>query len=102
MNTRFVVSVGGLALAAAISTTQAQVLFQDNFNGANDAAWTEWAGDANGPPPASFTFPLLSPGNYGYRMQDWPGTSSYFTTARVGSYVTGLSMTDAAVMGELV
>src|SRR5207248_1250005 len=30
------------------------------------------------------------------------GTSSFFTTARVGSYVTGLNITDASVMGDLV
>src|SRR5438045_3892566 len=98
MNPKFILSIG-VALTATISNMRAQVLFQDNFNGANDLAWTEWAGDNNAAPPASFSFPLLSPGNYGYRMQDWPGTSSYFTTARVGSYVTGLSMIDGAVMG---
>lgn len=102
MNSKLLVSFGCLALAGHVVTANAQILYQDDFNTGTDANWTRWAGDNNAAPPASFSFPVISAGNLGYQMQDSPGTSSYFTTARVGSYVTGLSMTDGTVYGDLV
>src|SRR5437667_10993133 len=96
MNKNLLLSAGCLALAGCIFTANAQ--YFDDFNGANDANWTRWTPRAT----ATVTFPMLSPGNFGYELADAPGTSSFFTTARVASYVTGIDYQDFSVSADLV
>ena len=86
-------------LAAAESAFVAKAQYFDDFNTGSDANWTRW-----GPPPATatFGFPQISPGNFGYELAASPGTASFFTTARAGSYVTGLSVGDFVVAADLV
>src|SRR5437870_346419 len=96
MNIKMLLSVGTLALAGPVLTAHAQ--YFDDFNTATDANWTRWTPR----PTATVTFPLLSPGNFGYELADAPGTSSFFTTARVASYVTGIDYQDFSVSADLV
>src|SRR5215204_744846 len=76
-----VLSLGCLALAGYALTANGQ--FSDNFNSGTDTSWTHW-----GPGPATnnFTFPTISVGNLGYRLESGPGTASFATSARAGSY----------------
>jgi hypothetical protein len=99
MNYKLATSIGCLALAGQVLTANAQLLYSDDFNTGTDANWTRWA-----PPPATatFSFPTVAGGGLGYEMAAAPGTSSFFTTARVGSYVTGLSVSDFSVSADLV
>src|SRR5437588_7508608 len=50
-------------------------------------------------PPRSTLFPYTT---LFRSLADSPGTSSFFTTARVASYVTGLDYTDFTVSADLV
>src|SRR5437899_11607612 len=97
MNIKMLLSIGGLAFAGYVLPANAQP-YSDDFNTATDANWTRWTPRAT----ATVTFPMLSPGNFGYELADAPGTSSFFTTARVASYVTGLDYTDFTVSADLV
>src|SRR2546423_329942 len=96
MNVKYFFSMGALTLAACVLPAHAQ--FFDDFNTGTDANWTRWTPR----PTATFSFPTLSPGNLGYEMADAPGTSSFLTTARVASYVTGYGMTDGTVSSDVV
>jgi hypothetical protein len=96
MDNKILLSLGCLAAAGYVFTANGQ--YSDDFNGANDANWTRWVPRAS----ATVTFPLLSPGNFGYELADAPGTSSFFTTARVASYVTGLDYSTFTVSADLV
>jgi len=97
MKNRELMVAVGLALGAILPARGAQYL--DDFNSGTDTNWTRWA-----PPPATatFTFPVLAPGNLGYELAAAPGTASFFTTARVGSYVTGLTIANFQVSADLV
>src|SRR5436309_12579100 len=96
MNKKLLFSAGCLALAGHVLTANAQ--YFDDFNTASDPNWTRWVPRAT----ATVTFPMYAPGNFGYELADAPGTSSFFTTARVASYVTGLDYTDFTVSADLV
>src|SRR5438876_1076171 len=97
MKIRTLLAAAALAAISSVSSSGAQ--YYDNFNAGNDANWTRWA-----PPPATVTFgfPTVGPGNLGYELAAAPGTGSFFTTARAGSYVTGLSVGDFVVSADLV
>src|SRR5882762_4082837 len=97
MKSKLILSLGCLALAGHILTANAQ-LYSDDFNTGTDANWTRWTPR----PTATVTFPTVGPGNLGYEFADAPGTSSFFTTARVASYVTGLDLADGTVSGDIV
>ncbi len=92
-----VLSFGCLVLAGYALTANGQ--FSDNFNSGTDTSWTHW-----GPGPATnnFTFPTISVGNLGYRLESGPGTASFATSARAGSYVTAGVYTDFQVSADLV
>ena len=96
MKTKQLLAVGSLALTGFVLGANAQ--YSDNFNSGTDANWTRWTPRAT----ATVTFPTVSPGNLGYELADAPGTSSFFTTARVASYVTGLNYSDFRVAADLV
>ena len=96
MNRNLLFSFGCLAAAGCVLTANAQ--YFDDFNTASDPNWTRWVPRAT----ATVTFPQYQPGNFGYELADAPGTSSFFTTARVASYVTALSVTDFTVSADLV
>ena len=89
-------------LYASIFTATAQLTeYSDDFNTGTDTNWVHWA-----PPPAtaSFGFPTnpASAGNSAYELAAAPGTSSFFTTARAGSYVSNLTVQDFLVTVDLV
>jgi len=96
--TKKLLSLATLTIAGYASVAVSQS-FSDNFNSGTDAAWTHW-----GPPPAmaSWSFPTRSPGNLGYRLQASPGTASFATSARAGSYVTSWNSSDFVVSSDLV
>ncbi len=100
MNHKLILSLGCLALAGQVLTASGQVVFSDDFNTGTDPSWTRWI--PTGSPVPTFSFPSVPGNGLGYEIAAAPGSSSFFTTARGGSYVTGLNVSDFTVSADLV
>lgn len=92
-------------LLLSVAPAWAQPIYSQDFNNQNDAGLTRYdpLGGVPGGTPTSYTFPQLSPGNFGYRIQvpssPNPGV---FGPARAGAARVDSILTDFRVSVDLV